>query len=582
MITRRLLFALFLLPCALAQEAPYDLVISGGRIVDGSGNAWFYGDVAIRGERIARITPAGMLAKAEAKERIDATGLAVSPGFIDIQSQSTGALTFGDGRVLSKITQGVTTEIMGEATPAPAREKTDRADFSGPHGFGAWLAAMEKHKGAVNFGSFVGAGAIRQYVKGMAQGAANAEEIEQMRELVRNAMREGAFGIGSALIYPPGQYASTNELAEMAKAMAPFGGIYVTHMRSEAGQILEAIDEALEIGRKGGVPVEIFHLKAAGPRNWTKEAQIIARINQAREAGQDVGADMYPYVAGATGLTACLPPWTAADGKLFDNLADPAVRARIRDEVATDHTDWENMGRLAGPENILITGLDKPENKQYVGKRLSEIAALQHKTPIDAAMDLILSERRRVETIYFLMDEENVKLQLRQPWIKFGTDSGGADPERATNLIHPRSYGTFARVLGKYVREEKILTLEDAVRKMSSAVAGRLSIQNRGLLREGFYADVTIFDPNTIAEHATFEKPHQFSTGVRDVFVNGTAVIRNGKPTGALPGKLLHGPGYNLVEHALVRAAPGLIPALTDYTAVPSLSARSYLSEAAT
>ena len=541
-MTRR--FLVLALVAAARLCAQYDVVLSNGGIVDGSGNAWFHGDLAIQGDRIARITPRGMLAKAPAKERIDATGMVVAPGFIDIQSQSVNPLTFGDGRVIGKVTQGITTEIMGEATPGPNREKGERADFSGPHGFGKWLAAMQAHGGSVNFGSFVGAGAVRQYVKDMAQGAANAFEIDTMRELVRNAMLDGAFGIGSALIYPPGEYASTNELIEMAKAIAPYGGIYVTHMRSEADQLLEGVNEAIEIGSKGGVPVEIFHLKAAGPRNWSKEGEVIARINQVRAAGQDVGADMYPYIAGATGLTACLPPWTAADGKLFDNLADPAVRAKIRAEVESPKTDWENMGKLAGPENILITGLDKPENKQYVGKRMTEIAAMQKKDWLDAAMDLILSERRRVETIYFLMSEDNVKTQLRQPWIKFGTDSGGADPEHATNLIHPRAYGTFARVLGKYVRDEKVLPLEDAVRKMSSAVAARLSIQDRGLLREGMFADIVVFDPATIIDRATFEKPHQISTGVRDVFVNGVTVVRNGSHTGATPGRLLRGPGY--------------------------------------
>jgi dihydroorotase/N-acyl-D-amino-acid deacylase len=549
----RFLYVLLFASAAFAQT--YDSILTGGRVVDGTGNAWFYGDLAIKEGRIARIAPPGILRNAAAKERIDVTGLMVAPGFIDIQSQSRGAFLTQDGRVISKVTQGVTTEIMGEGfTNAPSNEKTaagqrdlgrvGAGNFEGPHGFDAWLRAMKEHGGSANFGSFVGATTIRQYVKGMAQGAPTADEVEAMQTLVRQAMEDGAFGIASALIYPPGEYATTAELGAMAKAMAPFGGLYITHMRSEADQFLEAIDEAIEIGRRGGVPVEIYHLKAGGQRNWGKAAQAIAKITAARAAGIDVSADMYPYIAGGTGLTAVLPPWTAADGKLFDNLADPVVRAQIRAEIQSQKTQWENMGQLAGPDGILIVGIDKDENKQYVGKRLSEIAAMMHKDWMDAAMDLILSERRRVETIYFMMSEDNVKLQLQQPWIKIGTDASGLDPDSAKDLAHPRSYGTFPRILGKYVREENIMPIEDAVRKMTSAVARRLSIQDRGLLQEGLYADIAVFDPKTIIDHATYEQPHQLSTGVRYVFVNGVAVVRDGKHTGALPGQIVRGPGY--------------------------------------
>jgi N-acyl-D-amino-acid deacylase len=403
---------------------------------------------------------------------------------------------------------------------------------------------MKEHGGSVNFGSFVGAATIRQYVKGMAQGAPTDDEIESMQTLVRQAMEDGAFGIASALIYPPGNYATTRELGAMAKAMAPYGGLYITHMRSEADQFLEAIDEAVEIGRMGGVPVEIYHLKAGGQRNWSKVPLAIAKINAARAAGIDVSADMYPYTAGGTGLTAVLPPWTAADGKLFDNLADASVRAKIRAEIQSEKTEWENMGQLAGPDGILIVGIDKEENKQYVGKRLSEIASMMHKDWMDAAMDLILSEHRRVETIYFMMSEDNVKLQLKQPWIKIGTDAAGLDPEQAKNLAHPRSYGTYPRILGKYVREDNVMPIEEAVRKMTSAVARRLSIQDRGLLQEGLHADMAVFDPRTVIDHATYEQPHQISTGMRYVFVNGIAVVRDGKHTGALPGQIIRGPGY--------------------------------------
>jgi dihydroorotase/N-acyl-D-amino-acid deacylase len=403
---------------------------------------------------------------------------------------------------------------------------------------------MKQHGTSVNFGSFVGAATVRAYVKGMAEGAPTASEVEEMQTVVRQTMEDGSFGIASALIYPPGNYATTAELGSMAKAMAPYGGLYITHMRSEADQFLEAIDEALKIGRAGGVPVEIYHLKAGGQRNWAKVPQAIAKINAARVAGVDVSADMYPYVAGSTGLTAILPPWTAADGKLFDNLANPEARAKIRAEIQSEKTDWENMGQLAGPDGILIVGIVQPENKKYVGKRLSEIAASMHKDWMDAAMDLILSEHRRVETVYFMMSEDNVKLQLQQPWIKIGTDSPGLDPAHATDLVHPRAYGTYARILGKYVRDEHVLTLEDAIRKMTSAVARRLSIQDRGLLQEGLYADIAVFDPATVIDHATYEKPHQLSTGIRYVFVNGVAVVRDGQHTGALPGQIVRGPGY--------------------------------------
>jgi N-acyl-D-amino-acid deacylase len=558
---------------------PFDVVILGGRIVDGTGNAWLHGDVALRDGRIARVAPAGMLKDAAAKERLDAKGLVVCPGFIDIQSHSRDALLSGDGRIVSKVTQGVTTEIMGEGwTNAPVSDRTlavtklldpeatDRArEFTGPHGFDTWFQAMRRHGSSVNFGSFVGSATIRAYVKGMDQGPPTPQELDTMRRLVRESMEDGAFGIASALIYPPDNFVRTADLIEVAKVMAPYGGVYISHIRSEADHLLEGIDEAIEIGRSGGVPVEIYHLKAAGRRNWSKAEAAIARIAAARAQGLDVGADMYPYVAGSTGLTAVLPPSASAGGKLFERLADPAERALIRSEVLDQKTYWENMGILAGPEGILVLELKKPENLKYAGKRLSEIAQAEGKHWLDAAMDLILSERQSIGTVYFMMSEDNVKLQLRQPWIKFGTDADGVDPDHPKTLTHPRAYGTFPRILGKYVREERVIPLEDAIRKMTSAVAARLSIRDRGLLREGFYADVVLFDPETIADRATFEKPHQTSVGVRHVFVNGAAVVREGHHTGAKPGQIVRGPGY------VSRPAAG--PPATDAVQAPSPAA---------
>jgi N-acyl-D-amino-acid deacylase len=538
---------------APSPQTQFDVVLENGRVIDGTGAAWFLGDVGITGDRIARIGAAGSLRRFPAKQRLDVRGLVVSPGFIDIQS---GTNFFGDSRSVSKVTQGITSEFLGEGgTPAPTNEKTAAGGqfatggpqgtgaYPGPHGFRAWLDSMQARGMSPNVGSFLGASTVRVYAKGQAIGKPTPAELDTMRAVVRRAMEDGAFGIGSALIYPPGNYASTDELIEMAKAMSPYGGIYITHMRSEADQLLEAMDEAIAIGARGGVPLEIYHLKAAGTRNWSKGPLAIAKIDSARRAGVDVQANVYPYVAGGTGLSACTPPWASEDGKLIPNLQNPETRAKIKAEMQKANVEWENLCQLASPEGVLVLGLTKPENAQYAAKRLSEIATMMNKSWEDAAMDLLISERQRIGTVYFLMSEDNVKLNIAQPWMKFGTDAGGADPDSARSLTHPRSYGTYTRILGRYVRDEKVIPLEEAVRKSTSAVATRLSIPDRGVLRERFFADITVFDPATIIDRSTFEQPHVLSEGVKFVFVNGTLVVRDGKHTGAKPGRVLHGPG---------------------------------------
>ena len=544
----------------IAAGPPYDLVIENGQVVDGSGNPWFYGDVAVKNGRIARVTPAGLLKEAKADRRVDARGLVVAPGFIDIQAQSVEALMGGDSRVVSMTTQGITTMIMGEgSTPAPSNAKimelynvTDSAEkklftsYEGEHGFGNWIAQMEKHKASVNFGSFLGTATVRTYVKGQAEGAPTAAELDTMRAVVRNAMEDGAFGIASALIYPPDSYSSTADLVEMAKAMAPYGGFYITHMRSEGDRILKAVDEALTIGREADVPVEIYHLKAAGVSNWPKAAQVVAKIDSARAAGQDVTADQYAYTAGSNGFSSCISPAAHSDGKLLERLADPAQRMTIKADMMKPSDKWENLCLAATPHGVEVVGFTIDSlKKEYEGKRLDEIAKARGTDWADAIIDLTIAEKDRLGQILFIASDSNVAMQFQQPWMKFATDASGMDPDSAAgSMTHPRAYGNYPRILGRYVREQHVLTLEDAIRKMTWSVASRLSIRDRGLINEGMYADIVVFDPKTIMDRATYENPNQLSVGMKHVFVNGVEVVADGKSTGAKPGMAVRGPGW--------------------------------------
>ena len=544
------------------RNLPDDAVlIRHARLVDGTGNPWTYGDLVLGGGRIQDLCPPGSVSPGRVREVVDAQGLVASPGFIDIQSHSIVPLMV-DGRCLSKILQGVTTEIMGEGwTPGPvggriedgALRQTPYASRIRPwfersrewRRSGDWLRALVDQGVTPNVGSFLGGGTLREYVKGMAMDRLNDEELSLARRVTEDAMRDGALGVSSALIYPPEAYVTTDELVAICQVVSEHGGLYISHVRSEADRLEEAIDEAIEIGRRACLPVEIYHLKASGERNWDKMPRVVETIEGARAAGIDVTADMYPYVAGGTGLTSVLPPWAAADGRLYENLADPATRARIREEVLRPSGGWEAFGDLVGPEGIVPIGFERPEHRGYAGKSLAVIAQERGQEWVETVFDLLVAERQRIGTMYFMMSEENLIHQLRQPWMKISTDAGGFDPAWAaeTGPAHPRSYGTYPRVLGRYVREQGVLTLEDAVRKMSGAVAARLGLHDRGLLAPGYRADVVLFDPATIADTATFEDPHRLAKGVRDVWVNGQRAVAAGEHTGATPGQLVQGAG---------------------------------------
>ena len=536
--------------------AQLDVLIRNAKIVDGTGSPWRYGEIALRGERIVEVGSPGALSGSDAAEVVDARGKVVCPGFIDIQSHSIVPLMI-DGRCLSKITQGVTTEIMGEgSTPAPFGGRIEKALSEGIYGarltewverarwwyrFGNWLSAMVEVGVSPNVGSFLGAGTLREYAMGLEMRAPTGDELAQMRRVMAEAMEDGAFGPSYALIYPPDAYAETEEIIAVCKEAARRGGLYITHIRSEGDAILDAVDEAIRIGREGGLPVEIYHLKAAGRRNWDTMHRVVEKIDAARARGLDVTADMYPYAASGTGLSSVLPPWAAAEGKLFDRLEDPVQRAEIKAEAMRPGGRWEAMVDQHGEEGVMPIGFQQEVNKPYVGLRLSEIARQRGQDWFDAVCDLLLSERQRISTIYFSMSEENVAMQLGLPWIKVSTDAGGHDPAwaQAYGPIHPRGYGTYPRVLGQYVREQKRLRLEEAIHKMSGAVAQRLSLADRGVLMRGMRADIAMFDEDEIGDRATFEAPHQLSVGVQDVWVNGVRVVRHGGHTGATPGQVV-------------------------------------------
>jgi len=530
-----------------------DLLLRGGRVVDGSGNPWRWADVGVIGDRIVAVVSPGQMNGVAARRVVDLEGLVLAPGFIDINGQSD-ELYLEDGGALSKIFQGVTTEIMGESnSPAPRNRNVTggvaAGDTTGARRarewgrFDAWLEEMEAGGVAVNVGSFLGGTTVRRWAMGMAEGRPSPAQLDSMRAVTRRSMAEGAFGVATALIYAPGAYAETDELVEIAKEVAAHGGLYITHMRSESYHILEAVDEAIEIGERSGVPVEIFHLKLAGVDNWGLTDAVIDRIEAARVRGQDVSAGMYPYTAASTGLTACFPPWVQADGRLYQNLANPEARARIRAEMTGPPTRWENWCRLATAEGSLVASVSNPDHVRFVGRSLAEVAQMRGVDWVDAAMDLVLADRSRVGMIYFAMDEDNVRRKLTLPWISFGSDAAGWNPKGAGGQPHPRAYGTYPRILGRYVRDEAVLSLEDAIRKSSWAVAQRLGIRDRGLVMEGHFADLVVFDPETIQELSTFTRPHQLATGVRWVWVNGTAVIEEGEATGARPGRFIRGPG---------------------------------------
>ncbi|MGB7024331.1 MAG: amidohydrolase family protein [Candidatus Acidiferrales bacterium] len=538
----------------------YDVIIRGGHILDGTGNPWYAADIGIRGDKIAAI---GKLDHASAKKVIDAVGDVVAPGFIDMLGQSETSLLI-DNRSLSKISQGITTEITGEGgSIAPQDEGTlapmkpflehyhlivDWTDLDG------YFRRLEKTRTPLNLGTYVGAAQVREAVIGDDDREPTPAELEKMKGLVAQAMQQGAMGVSTALIYPPGHYAKTDELVALASVASQYGGIYATHMRSEGQAEMEAIGEAIRIGRDAHLPVEIFHMKVSGETRWGSMAKVVAKIAAARESGVDIAADMYPYLAGATALASCLPPWVADGGtpKLLERLRDPAVRQRIKAEMAADHPSWENLYfDSGGAPGVMISGVVNAEMKKYDGKTVAEMAASEKKDPLDALFDFILADKAQTGALYFIANEEDLQYGLKQRWTSIGLDANetSLDGPLFEAHNHPRAWGSMPRFLGHYVRDLHLLPLPEAIRKITSLPAEREHLVRRGLVKAGFYADITVFDPATIIDKATYAAPNQVSEGVHYVFVNGQLEYENGDLTGAMAGRALRGPGWRQ-EHA--------------------------------
>jgi N-acyl-D-amino-acid deacylase len=536
------------------SPATFDVIIRGGTVYDGSGTKPRKADVGIKGDVVAAV---GDLSKAKAAMVVDATGMAVAPGFINMLSWSTESLIV-DPRSLGELKQGITTQIFGEGWsmgPLNDKMKKQMKDDQGDLKYDIewttladYLNYFEKRGVSQNVASYIGATTIRTYVLGEADVQPNAEQMQQMRDLVEKEMRAGALGIGSSLIYAPAFYAKTEELIEMCKIAAKYKGKYISHMRSEGNRLEEAVDELIRISREAKIPAEIYHLKAAGKDNWPKMDKVLAKVEAARKSGMKITADMYNYPAGATGLDAAMPPWVLDGGysELYKRIQDPTTRKKILEEIRTPTDKWENLYLSAGSaDKVLLVGFKNEKLKPLTGKTLGEVAKMRGTDPENTILDLVLEDQSRVATVYFLMDEENIKKQIKYPWVSFGSDAESMAPEGAflKSNPHPRAYGNFARLLGKYVREERVISLEEAVRRLTSLPAGNLGLDRRGLLKKGYFADVVIFDPNTIADKATFEKPHQFAVGVRDVFVNGVQMLKNGQHAGKFSGRALWGPG---------------------------------------
>ncbi len=537
------------------DDADYDVIIRGGSIYDGLGSDPFEDDLAISGDRIAYI---GDLSGKSGRIEIDAENMAVTPGFINMLSWATESLIV-DGRGLSDIKQGVTLEVMGEgrsmgplneAMRAEAIERQTNLKYDIEWTtLGEYLEFLQAKGISPNVASYVGATTVRIHEIGYADRPPTDAELERMKNLVRQAMREGALGVGSSLIYAPANFADTDELIALVGAAAEYGGGYISHIRSEGNRFEEGVQELIKIASLTGAPAEIYHLKAAGRNNYHKLGNVFDLIEAARAAGLAITADMYTYTAGSTGLYATMPLWVQEGGHdaWIARLKDPEVRARVVEEMRQPTDEWENFYVGAGPENILLVGFKNERLRPLTGKTLQEVADERNSDPAETAIDLVIEDDSRVDAVYFLMSEENVKRQLQRPWISFGSDAGALAAEGAfmeTNP-HPRAYGNFARLLGKYVREEKIIPMKEAIRRLTSLPAYNIGITERGELSEGFYADVVVFDPERIADHATFEEPHQYATGVRHVFVNGKQVLGNGRHTGATPGRVVRGPGWD-------------------------------------